>query len=489
MNAFKEAWALPEARGSLIASLLKLDQLDEALGASGSPDAAQSRARHAGEQQMLKLEADRLKLLGDIDELKRLRQDKRTELLTELRRTHSAEFDKSEQRNQRLIDTQKKLEQQAEQTRKAAELAGEDFVSKLSEQIDRRMTEQLLSGRAMDLMTALSRRACPSGTRPEAEELSAGELISAVRVRFEEAGIPLSNDEAVNALACFALGHILIISGPNGSGKSAFARTLAAALGIALPDSGCFAEIQAQAGWRNLGQEIETLSPTGLAQVRLPEVKRVLENDDLTTPTMLLIDAANRGAMDEYLAELTTIGEQGAPGRLTTGAGTLPLSDGLRLTLTVQDNGTAMSGELLDRAWLMRLAPEAADSVWPPKSGTLPRPEKAVSLQTLRKVFAPGADLPGEVTERVRLLREKLAANGMLLSRRTLTDLYNYCSAVQPYMTCTPLEILDRAIAQRVMPVLLATASLDGLHILAKLLPDMPRSLSLLTSSLPLPPL
>ena len=74
-------------------------------------------------------------------------------------------------------------------------------------------------------------------------------------------------------------------------------------------------------------------------------------------------------------------------------------------------------------------------------------------------------------------------------AREAGCDLYNYCSAALPYMRCTPLEVLDWAFAQRAMPALLATASLDGLHILNKLLPDMPRSLSLLTSSMPLPPL
>ena len=489
MNAFKEAWNLPEARASLIASLLKLDQLDEALGANGVSDAAGSRALHSGEQQLVKLEADRLKLLGDIDDLKRVRQEKKTELLTELRRTHSAEFDKSEKRNRQLMDAQKKYSEQAEKSRKAAETAGAEFVKALSEKIDQKMAEQLLSGRAMDMLTALIRGKCEPAVRPVAEEAAAGELISAIRVRFEEAGIALGNDEAVNLLTCLALGSILIISGPTGCGKSEYARTLAAALGIAGENTDCFAEIQAQPGWKNLGEMIETVAPSGIPQVKLPEVKRLLENDDQTVPTMLMIDSANRGAMDEYLAELLTLGEKNAPGRLTTGAGVIHLSDSLRLLLTVQDNGTAMSGELLDRAWLMRLDHEAIDSAWPPKNAAMPKPEKAVSMATLKKVFAPGADVPGEVIDRVRVLREKLAANGMHLSRRTLTDLYNYCSAALPYMRCTPLEVLDWAFAERAMPGLLATASLDGLHVLNKLLPDMPRSLALLTSSMPLPPL
>lgn len=489
MDAFKEAWSLPEARASLIAALLKLDQLDEALGAAGSPDAAQTRAIHSEEQQLVKLEADRLKLLGDIDELKRLHQDKRVELLNELRRTHSAEFDKSEKRNQHLLTAQKKYAEQADAARKAAETAGEAFVQTLSEQIDQKMTEQLLVGRAMDLLHALSRGQGEAAVRPEVEESAAGELISAIRVRFEEAGLALDNDDAVNLLTCLTLGGILIVSGPTGCGKSGYARTLAAALGISVPGTDCFAEVQAQPGWRNLGEVIETRSPGGIAQVKLPAVKRVLENDGQTVPTMLLIDAANRGPMDEYLAELMTLGESGAPNLLTTGAGTISLNENLKLVLTVQDSGQAMSGELLDRAWLMRLDHEALDSAWPPKKGALPKPEKAVSMDTLKKVFAPSGEVPGEIIDRVRILREKLAANGMYLSRRTLNDLYAYCSAALRYMRCTPLEVLDRAFAQRAMPALLATANLDGLHILNKLLPDMPRSLSLLTSSMPLPPL
>jgi len=489
MTAFREAWKLPEARAGLIAALLKIDQLDEALGAGGAPDAAQTRSLNAAEEQLVKLEADRLRLLGDIDALKRVRQEKKTELLTELRRTHSAEFDKNEKRNRQLLDAQKKYSEQADTARKAAETADSDFVRTLSEKIDQAMAEQLLAGRAMDMMAALSRGKCSPAVRPEAEEAAAGELISAIRVRFEEAGITLGNDEAVNLLTCLSLGSILILSGPTGCGKSEYARTLAASLGIAGPGTDCFAEIQAQPAWKNLGELIETLSPNGIAQVKLPEIKRLLENSDETVPTMLMIDSANRGMMDEYLAELISLGETGAPGRLTTGAGFIPLSGSLRLVMTVQDGGTALSGELLDRAWLMRLDHEAIDSVWPPKPSSLPRPEKAVSMATLKTVFAPGADIPGEVTDRVRVLREKLAANGMYLSRRTLTDLYNYCSAALPYMRCTPLEVLDWAFAQRAMPTLLATASLDGLHILNKLLPDMPRSLSLLTSSMPLPPL
>jgi len=489
MEAFRDAWNLPEARDSLIAALLRLDKMDEALGANGAPDAEQMRALNAGEQQMLRLEADRLRLLGDIDELKRLRQDKRTELINELRRTHSAEFDQTERRNRELLEAQQNYAEQSEQTRKAAEAIGQEFVQQLGVQIDQKMTEHLLSGRAMDLMATLSRRPCGAANHPQSEEMSAGELISAVRVRFGEAGITLSNDEAVNLLTCLTLGRIMIVSGESGSGKSEFVRTLAAALGIAETDSDCFAEIQAQSSWRSLGEEIEKLSPNGVAQVRLPEIKRLLENRDYSVPALLMIDGANRASMDCYLGEMLSMGEKGARSALTTGAGRIKLGDNLRLMLTVQDSGMALSGEMLDRAWTLRLSKEDADSDWMPASCALPHPEAAISMETLKKVFKVGAELPGEVTERMRILRSKLAEAGMLLSRRTLTDLYNYCSAALPYMRCKPLEVFDYAFSQRVMPVLMATADLDALHALPKIIPDMPRSFRLLGETLPLPTL
>jgi hypothetical protein len=108
---------------------------------------------------------------------------------------------------------------------------------------------------------------------------------------------------------------------------------------------------------------------------------------------------------------------------------------------------------------------------------------------TVFGVFAVGADVPSEIGERVRSLREKLASHGMKISRRALTDLYNYCSAAGQYMRCTPIEILDYAFSQRVMPKLLATANLDSLQALPKILPDMPRSLKLIHTTLPLPAL
>ena len=98
-------------------------------------------------------------------------------------------------------------------------------------------------------------------------------------------------------------------------------------------------------------------------------------------------------------------------------------------------------------------------------------------------------EIPAEITERVTQLRKRLAEVGVTLSRRTLCELRAYCAAVQEMMTASPMEILDRAIAQRAMPMILAEANVEALHALPEIMPDMPQSLTLMTEPLPLPPL
>ena len=490
MQAVREAWSLPEARASLVSGLLKLDELDAALGANGQPDAAEARAQRDREQQLSRFEADRLKLLCEIDELKKLRADKRAELIDELKRAHAGEMAQLEKKNKALLEAKQQYEQEAEAARIAAEAAEKAF-QEVSQGLDERLAQQLVESRARDMMLSMTHAARQPRALPETEDLSAGELISAIRVRFSEAGVELTNDEAVNLLACFTLGRVTILSGPTGSGKSHCARTLAAALGINPPEYGRFAEAQPDEDWHSLGRAIEDCDPDGLPLVRLPAVKRVLETEDEAAPAMLMLDDANRAPVERCLGELLAQLDEDAPGRLTTGAGDIALGDALRVVLTLQDaeDGLPVGARLLDRAWLIRLAPEKGDTAWQPRRAARPAPEKAVSLETLKKVFDPARDVPGEIAERMKLLRARLAEAGVLLSRRALNDMYAYCAAVSPLMTCSPLEVLDYAFAQRAMPTILASASLDALHALPQLLPDMPRSLGLMVAPLPLPPL
>ena len=490
LQAMREAWRLPEARASLVSGLLKLDELDAALGADGHGDPAAAREQRDREQQLSRFEADRLKILCEIDELKKMRADKRAELIDELKRARASEMAQLEKKNQTLLEAKRQYEQEAEEARAAAQAASKAFQD-VSKGLDERIAKQLTQSRARDMILAMSRVGRELQPAPETEELSAGELISALRVRFGEAGIELDNDEAVNLLACFALGRVIALSGPSGSGKSQRVRTLAAALGIAGPEHSRFAETQPEESWTSLGRAVEDCAPGGVPVVRMPALRAVLSAADDTVPAVLMLDDANRVPVERYLGDLLSQLDPDAPGRLATGAEDIPLSPALRVMLTLQDAGSGLpvGAKLLDRAWLIRLAPEKADSPWQPRAKTRPAPEKAVSMATLKKVFDPTRDVPGEIIERMKLLRGRLAGVGVLISRRALDDMYAYCAAVSPLMTCAPVDVLDYAFAQRAMPTILATANLDALHALPELLPDMPRSLALLTAPLALPAL
>lgn len=487
MQAVKEAWSLPEARASLISALLKLDDLDSALGAG--PAARQARDDREREQALNRLEADRLKVLCEIDELKKMRADKRAELVNELKRSHAAEMAQLDKKNAALREAGQRYAAEAASAQKAAETAEKAFKDVLSGDLNDQLAHLLAEGRARDLMVALAHAADAPAALPETENPSAGELITDVRVRFEEAGYPLTNDEAVNLLACLTLGRIVIFSGVNGSGKSERARTLAAALGVAAPEYGRFVEMQPDEDARSLASLIGEIAPTGVPVVRRPELKRVLEAGCDTVPALLMIDDANRAPVERTLGALLSQLDENAPGRLQTGLGAITINPALRLLLTLQDasEGACVDARLLDRAFMIRLAPERADTPWQPRRRIQPRPEKTVSMATLKAIFKTDGDVPGEIAERMKALREKLAGVGVYLSRRALDDMYAYCAAVSPLMTASPLEVLDYAFAQRAMPTILASANLDALHALPSILPDMPRSLSLLLAPLPLP--
>ena len=67
--------------------------------------------------------------------------------------------------------------------------------------------------------------------------------------------------------------------------------------------------------------------------------------------------------------------------------------------------------------------------------------------------------------------------------------MYAYCAAVIPLMTGEAIEALDRAVAQRALPFIMATAQPEALARLPEILCDLPMSISLLNEPLALPPM
>ena len=96
------------------------------------------------------------------------------------------------------------------------------------------------------------------------------------------------------------------------------------------------------------------------------------------------------------------------------------------------------------------------------------------------------AVLPANVTKRMEKLRSDLAVLGIRLSRGTLNALWRYCAAAIPLMPLEPSAVLDMALAQRAIPAILASAPVDALAALPKLLSDLPRCKALLDQPLPI---
>ena len=89
---------------------------------------------------------------------------------------------------------------------------------------------------------------------------------------------------------------------------------------------------------------------------------------------------------------------------------------------------------------------------------------------------------------RMDALRTALDRRGASVSRRALDDSWRYCALMLSALgdNTDPMAILDRAVAQRILPTLLADAPVRALAALPALLEGLPLSQSLLTRSLPI---
>ena len=449
LYAVREAWSQPESRASLRNALGGVEGL--MAGASAAHDEATASANAL----LNDLEAQRLKLLDEIATLKAGRIETHEKIVEEIRAGNARLFEEGEKKlaTQRAeLDRLEKKVGEANAARQSAEAA----LDRLTGPEGQTRLAELAAGTAA--LRLNGRSASPVIGHAEAAQLSTGELVSSVRSRFEDAGFALDNDAAVNLLACFALSPITVLSGAPGSGKSAAAALLAEALGI------------------DRAQRCLRLTSGREPVEETPAYRELTDCADGESPILGLFEDANlrpRDAAEPFYPRLD------APGA----------NPALRLLLTVQDApiGLPLSARLLDRAFLIRLDGEASTTDWAPPIVKPREPAVTVSQATLESVFAPDADGMSEaVNQRMQQLRAALGAYGVRLSRRTLNAVWRYCAAATRLMQRDPLAVFDLAFAQRALPGILATASLDALHRLPEILKDMPVSLQLLNKPLPL---
>ena len=281
-------------------------------------------------------------------------------------------------------------------------------------------------------------------------------LLQRIAGRFAAEGWNFSRREALNLCACAILSPLLIISGAPGTGKTKAARMLADAL-----------------GWTDAGQFL-VFAP-GAESLAQDERIAALQNTP-GNPALILLDDANLYASADPLRGLS------------------PLLDNseCQICMTLQDApaGNPLCANMLDRGFTLRLSPQNAAMRWEPSQKAEARIEPPVSLNALRQALLPqlSGAVPEALTEKMQTLREELAKMDILISRRALDDAWNYCAIMSLHLegSANAAEILDMAVAQRILPALLAFAPLEGLIRLPALLKDMPICQALLRQPMPI---
>ncbi len=455
----KKAWALKEARNLLLTEILALEDFAQ----NAAPHIADALAAPVSEAENNKLNnliAEKLKILSEIDEMRVKRAAKREELMDEIRQVHKAEFAKYEDGIRRLKAEREKAMKEAEKARAACESAKRLMEKGLTETIKtdfEKLYEALKASTGDTYVSTEDFEHAPNIYQP-----SGAQLISDLRNRFEKGGRRLENDEAVNLLVSLYLGRFILISGKTGAGKTAFVHDLANVLGLT------------QSGARRF----LPLSAGNLPAPQTSAFKALTTFEDMQSLRIMLMDDANGvETVDQARGMIPWLDENA-------------LSSTLRVVMTVLDDqvGYPVNPRILDRAFFMRLP--ARESAFLPENDLGAESANAtVSMETLADIFDVSHEIPAQIEDRLNAFIENVSAEGIQISERTIKDIKKYVCAALPYMTCSPMEVLDYALAQRAVPYILATAREEALEKLPEILCDMKKSLSLMNEPLALPPL
>ena len=436
LKALRMAWANPEQRAALVGGLAEFENLDATL------NACRAAARESLiSKQLVDLEAQRLEALKALDDLRKGRIDIREELKAEIRRSEEREFADAVEKTRRAREEQRRTEEEAQNARAAAESA-QDVLNALSDgRFEKKLNEFALTSRAVELLRRLDNRQIvpPAVNGCDADR---EELIRRTMSAFENAGAPIVRAEAIHLLICAAQSPMLLFLGAPGSGKTRAARLLANALGVS-------------------GDRLRFVAP-GKEPVEFAKAP----GDALH---MAVLDDANliQGDFCRGLAEKAARGE-------------------LLLVATAQDDAYPIAAHVLDRAFAIRLSALAVDAPWKPAECGREEECPPVSLETLRAAFPIQQDaIPESVCARMERLRSELALVGVHPSRRTLNAVWNYLSAAIPALGGDPMELLDRAIAERMLPAILAGARVEALRALPGMVRDLPACAQLFEETLP----
>lgn len=448
VSAVRSAWAQPQLRADLLQSLAAIEEFGASLQECREAVRQQDIAMH-----MEALEARRLALLQEQDELRRNNAELRRRLKDEIRRDEAASLADAVGKTEAARREQERYEALAEEARTAAADAHRLVEDLTDGDLERRLRDFALNRRMTERLARLSGEARPLPTPVEAEAVSLDELVDRVVARFGAEGYALDRLQALNLCACLGVGTALMLGGPVGCGKTETARLLAEAL-----------------GWAQAGR-CAVLGP----QTRPKAASACLDalREQPGAPAAILLDDANAAR----------------PGRAHWHLGPgLPAA--WRLVMTLQDShsGSPVPANVLDRGFTVRLANLPDADPQPGQRQPFP-PVRPVDLEAVFRSLPeqPETAVPSACADRLDALRKALEARGAAISRRALGEALRFigilCAALGP--EADPAAAVDLAVAQRILPALLAAAPLRALVELPDLIADLPRSRALLDEPLP----
>jgi len=444
VEAVRSVWCNPDMRAPLMESLSGIEEFGITFR-----ECREIVRKSVIEKQLNELEAQRLKILADMEQLRKGRDDLRAQLKQEIRRDEAAAFADAVRKSEDARARQAEYEAKAEQARSAAMSAQEALDALANGELERKLCEFANNSRILEQLERIRSRqtaedvAACAGT--EYEQISPEDLVQRIADSFAAEGWCIDAKTAANFAACLAIGNVTVLSGPAGSGKTGAARLFADAL-----------------GWKNAGR-FAAFGPG----------RKTLENS-LTAfgegPAMILLDDAN------------TV--PGDPLRGITG-------EEWKLCVAVQDAGAGLpiNANLLDKGFMIRLSRPASDVAWQPIDVQPAVPFTPADAAALRTAFRELAAerVPQQLVARMNNMRRSLAEQGVTLSRRALDDTWYFCGAMVAILkeAADIDEIFDLAVAQRILPALLASAPIEVLVEIKKAAKNMPHCLALLSQPLP----
>lgn len=434
VNAVRSAWENPAVRAELTRALANLGDFSSVL-----EECKRRLSDSALKRELEELEAERLKTLADIDHLRAQKADLREKFKQEIREDEIELLKEYTERTRLAKEESEKYRREADAARKDAEFARDAFAALNDGRFEKRLREHILLERAADMLRQTEKQSC----RASDEQPNRAQWIARTVQAFAEEGIIIEEIEAANLLVCAAINNRILLSAAASGDKTAYARALARALGAT--DANRYIEI--------CGETRDFAVPS--------------END---LPAVVYVREANAQPDRDVFAGIDRKDQN------------------LIVISGIMDSGSGfpLNAESMERAFLLRLQPVSENTPWKP-AAKRKQQFSPVRMRTLRDAFLiDSEEMPVALERRMEKLRADLARYGVRLSGNTLDQLWYYCTAMLALNRLPMEDVLDRAIAQKALPCILAEAPVECLKRLPQLMSDMPRCLSLLMQPLPI---